>query len=50
MGIISNGRVQKKSHFRELSTHKDILIRALEVNSPQTNTPPLHVLHTNSIE
>ena len=34
MDNISNGRMQKIGHFRELSNYKEVLIRALEVHSP----------------
>ena len=34
MGSTSNGRVQQKKLFGELSNYKEDLIRALEVNSP----------------
>ena len=50
MVSISNDRVQKLGHFREFSNYREFLIRALEVNSPCTNTPPPHVVHKNPIE
>ena len=34
MDIISNGRVQKIGHIRKSSNFMELLIRALEVNSP----------------
>jgi hypothetical protein len=34
MGITSNGKVQKIGHFRKLSNYRELLIRALKVNSP----------------
>ena len=34
MGSKSNGRVQKKGHFKELRNNRDLLIHSLEVNSP----------------
>jgi hypothetical protein len=34
MGNISNGRVKNISHFYILSNYKELLIYALEVNSP----------------
>jgi hypothetical protein len=48
MGIISNGRVPKIGHFRKLSNYREFLICALEVNSPYTNAPSLHVMHKNA--
>ena len=50
MDYISNGRAQKLSHSRRLCNYRELLICALEVNSPQTNTLPPHVVHKNTIE
>jgi len=50
MGNISNDRVHKNRPFRELSNYMMLLIRALEVNTLQTNTPPPHMVHENPIE
>ena len=41
---------KKIGHFRILCNYREILIRALEVNSPWTNTPPPHVVHKNPAE
>ena len=35
---------------RELSNYREPLIYALEVNSPYTNTPSMHMVHKNPIE
>lgn len=36
--------------LRELSNYREHVSHTLEVNNPQTNTPPLHVVHNNPIE
>ena len=36
--------------FGELSNYKEPLLHALEVNGPQTNTLPPHMMHKNLIE
>ena len=38
---------KKIGHFRILCNYRELLIRALKVNSPLTNTPPPHVVHKN---
>ena len=37
-------------HFRKLCNYRELLIRALKVNSPYINTPPLHMVYKNPIE
>ena len=40
----------KIGHFRELINNRELLNHVVELNSPHTNSPALHVVHKNPLE